>query len=137
MDAQIAAESLSAGRIVLLLALGMPLIAAMAPLALAFGDAAARLIERRFALARPKPEEGKAAPILYILLAAAFMASFLTVMSMGERTFARMLLAGLSPFALAILIGWPTSLPATVLWTIAMLAPGLAFVLLAYLLIGA
>ncbi len=137
MEAQIVSGGVSAWRFVLLVALGAPLTAAVGWLALHWGDAAARWVERRYSLARPKPDEGRASPILSILLLAAFMASFLTVVAMGERTFARMLGNGLAPFALAILIGWPTSLPTAVLWLIVMLAPGLAFALLAYALIGA
>lgn len=137
MDAQVVTGGLSAWRFVLLLALGAPVTALVGWLGLLYGDAAARWVESRYSLPRPKPEEGKASPILYILLLAAFMASFLTVVAMGDRTFMRVLGNGLAPFALAILIGWPTSLPSAVLWVVAMLAPGLAFALLAYALIGA
>lgn len=137
MDATVTGGGLSPWSFMLLFVLGAPLTFAAGWAARLLGDIAAHRIERRFALPRPKSGEDRGAPILSILLMAAFMASFLTVVSMGDRTFGRMLGHGLAPFALAVLLGWPASLPAAVLWTVALVGPGLVFVALAYVMIGA
>lgn len=121
----------------LLFVLGAPLTFAAGWAARYLGDVVAYWVERRFGLPRPKPEESSRAPILTILLIAAFMASFLTLVAMGDRTLVRVLGHGLAPFALAVLLGWPASLPAAILWIVALVGPGLVFVALAYVLIGA